>query len=128
MSDLPVKTERAGNVTTVSPKYSELADDTAIVCGAQTWCEHGNTRIEQLADGPHYAKEVCCDCGGVLRWLPKPATVTRNRLNGYRIARLAMCDRLTHWERNFIRGLPPRTKLSPRQQAIIDRLVETYLK
>src|SRR4029077_21284353 len=79
-------------------------DNSPLVCSAQNWCEHANTRIEYLASGPHHAKEICTDCGRVLRWLPKPATLERQELNAFRLVKLAMRRDLTHWERNFVRS------------------------
>jgi hypothetical protein len=104
-------------------------EDTPLVCAAQLCCEHEETRVAIEPPGSvHFAKEICLNCDRVLRWLPKPATVTRCRRNGLRLARLGMCDRLTHWERNFVLGISGRAKLSPKQQAIIDRLAATYLR
>lgn len=86
-------------------------------------------RIEILPPGSvHFGKEFCRDCDKVLRFLPKPETVERQKLNGFRLARLGMCGRLTNWERNFVRDVLRRRKLSPKQQAIVDRLVATYLE
>jgi hypothetical protein len=59
--------------------------------------------------------------------LPKPQTIERRRLNGCRLARLAVCD-LTSWERNFVTDVSQQKKVSRRQQAIIDELVATYLE
>jgi hypothetical protein len=126
--DPPLKTKRAGDLAATSPNCFGLADDSAIVCGSQTFCEHQNTRIEQLASGPHFAKEVCCDCDRVLRWLPKPVTVERCRLNGLRLVRLGMCRRLSTWERAFVHSVSQQRKLSPKQQQIVDRLAATYLE
>jgi hypothetical protein len=129
MSDPPLKTERAGSVTAASPKDSELADHSPLICGAQDECSHEETRVAIEPSGSvHFAREICSNCDRVLRFLPKRATVEPCRLNGYRLARLAMCNCLPHWERNFVRGVSGRNKLSLKQQAIIDRLSATYLK
>ena len=50
------------------------------------------------------------------------------KLNGFKLARLAMVDGLTTWERSFVRDVSQRRKLSPKQQQIIDRLCTDYLK
>jgi hypothetical protein len=50
------------------------------------------------------------------------------KFSGYRLARLAMCDRLSQWERNFVHDVSRRRKLTHRQQAIVDRLVATHLE
>ena len=82
-----------------------------------------------MPDGhTHHAREVCVACGAFTRWLPRPETVERRRLNGFRLAKLGMCPRLTKWEQHFVESVSWRQKLSPRQQEIVDRLVETYLE
>jgi hypothetical protein len=92
-------------------------------------CAHSATVIERMPEGHiHYAAESCADCGKFIRWLPRPENLERQRLNGVRLAKLAKCDRLTSWERHFIRDVSPRKKLSPRQQAIVDDLAATYLE
>ena len=45
MSDPPVKIKRTGDLAATSPNYFELPDHSAIVCSAQTWREHADTRI-----------------------------------------------------------------------------------
>jgi hypothetical protein len=67
-----------------------VCDPRPLVCAAQDHCEHSTTRIEQLANGPHFAKEICTDCGRVLRWIPKPQTIERQRFNALRLVKLAM--------------------------------------
>jgi hypothetical protein len=59
--------------------------------------------------------------------LPKPETVEERRLNAFRLTKLAMCDALTPWQRNFVCEVLPLRKLSPRQQAIVNELAATYL-
>jgi hypothetical protein len=92
-------------------------------------CAHKNTvTVREPPGRTHYSKEICIVCGRHLRWLPKPATLVRQRLNAFRLARLGMCGRLSHWERNFVAGILHRQKVSPKQQQIIDRLCREYLK
>jgi hypothetical protein len=92
-------------------------------------CEHCSTRIELCPPGyVHYAKEICTDCDGVLRWIPKPETLHARRLNALRLAKLARCAGLSSWDRAFVRSVSQRKKVSPRQQALIDRLSASYLK
>lgn len=55
------------------------------------------------------------------------ATQACQKFSGYRMARLAMCDRLSRWERNFVHDVSQHRKLTHRQQTIVDRLVATYL-
>src|SRR5262245_41248363 len=125
----PPVTKRAGDLATTSPNYSALDDDTPIFGGGQFWCNHNSTRIViEWPGSTHFAREVCLNCDRVLRWLPKPSTVQHRRLNAYRIAKLAMCDRLSAWERSFIKSISQRQKLSPKQEAVIERLAATYLR
>jgi hypothetical protein len=123
----PVKEKRGGHRVT-APNRFDVVDSTPLICGAQDECEHSSTRIEQLASGPHYAKEVCTDCGRVLRWIPKPTTPAHQRFNALRLVKLAMRPDLTHWEKNFVRSVSQLRKHSPKQQALLDRLVRQYLE
>jgi len=121
MTAPPFKPKRGGHFGT-TPSNFGLADRSAIVCSAQQECEHSETRIEQLANGPHHAKEVCSDCGQVLRFVPKPATIERQHTNAFRLAKLAMSPVLTSWERGFVKSVSQHRKLSPRQQDCLDRI------
>jgi hypothetical protein len=92
-------------------------------------CAHKNTvTVREPPGRTHYSREICIVCGRHLRWLPKPANVERQKLNAFRLARLAMCGRLTHWEKHFVAGISHRQKGSPKQQQIIDRLCREYLE
>jgi hypothetical protein len=57
----------------------------------------------------------------------KPQTLERRRLNAFRLAQLLMCD-LTRWELHFVADVAQRKRVSPKQQAIIDELVDRYLQ
>jgi hypothetical protein len=105
-----------------------VCDPKPLVCSAQDHCEHSSTRVEQLANGPHFAKEICTDCGRVLRWIPKPTTLARQRFNALRLVKLTMHSGLSPWERAFVDDISKRQKLSPKQQALLDRLVRQYLE
>jgi hypothetical protein len=91
---------------------------------AEGTCQHGRTRVELMPHGfPHHGRLVCTACGAFLGWATKPANVERQRLNGYRIAKLAMIEGLTDWELGFIKSIGAQRKLSPKQQGILDELV-----
>jgi hypothetical protein len=47
MNSPPTPTKRGGHFGTI-PNYSALVDPSPLICGAQTWPEHSNTRIELL--------------------------------------------------------------------------------
>ena len=51
----------------------------------------------------------------------------RERVNAFRLARLAMRPDLTGWERQFIRSVSEKKHLSPKQEALIARLVTQCL-
>jgi hypothetical protein len=107
---------------------AQLCDRAPLVCGAQDECEHSDTRIEILAPpSVHFGKEICRNCDRVLRWIPKPTTIARQRFNAFRLIRLAMCEGLSPWERSFVRDVSQRRKFSPKQLAIINRLCAQYL-
>ena len=92
-------------------------------------CAQSVTRTERLPDGSrHYARLTCAVCGRFLRWLPKPSTLARQKLNAFKLAKLAMCDRLNPWERRFVGDVLKLAKLSPRQQVRVERLCREYLE
>jgi hypothetical protein len=91
-------------------------------------CSHTSTVTLATPHGhAHYSAERCALCGAFLCWVPKPATIERQPFNAMRLARLAMCEALTNWERGFVASVSQRKKVSPKQQEIIDRLSVTYL-
>jgi hypothetical protein len=109
-------------------KLTGRAEDQSCYSKAQP-CEHRATVTERLPDGSlHYARLSCAICGAFLRWLPKPATIERQRLSAFRIARLAMCSELNSWEHDFVANISQQRKLSPRQQEVLDELVAKYLE
>jgi hypothetical protein len=124
MNGRPVKTKRAGDLAATSPNAFNPADDTAFVCCAQYECEHAETRVEILPPGSlHFGKEICRNCDRVLRFVPKPATAARLTTNAFRLAKLTMISpALTPWEQQFITSISRVKKLSPRQQAVLDRI------
>jgi hypothetical protein len=115
--------KRAGDLAADQPLQTFApADVTPLICAAQPWCEHTNTRIEQLASGPHHAKEICSDCERVLRWLPKPENVARRRVNAYRVAKMLMAPGLTRWQTKFLSSVSRQQKFSPKQTAGLERM------
>jgi hypothetical protein len=97
--------------------------------GPYSACEHSATVTERMPEGhAHYASKRCADCGAFICWLPKLETIERRRLNAFKLVKLVMCDRLTSWERHFVRDASQRKRVSPKQQEIIDRLCATYLE
>src|SRR5215472_2044657 len=112
-------------MNTTLPQW--CADDTPLVCGAQSWCEHEATRIVmEPPNSVHHAREICENCGRVLRWLPKPATIQQQQLNSYRIAKLALSQSLSSWERRFVQSLLLLRRLSPKQQGKLDELCDKF--
>jgi hypothetical protein len=93
-------------------------------------CLHEATRAVDMPPGSrHYKRLECANCGLFLRFIAKPETIERVRLNGYKLAQLTMCDRLNQFERSFIDSLAKagQTRLSPKQQAVFDRICMSYL-
>lgn len=92
-------------------------------------CTHSVTVTERLPDGsPHFSKEICIQCGAFVRWLPKPQNVERRTLNSFKLAKLAMVEGLSKWERSFVADISKRRKLSPKQEALVERLCREYLE
>lgn len=110
----------------VAQACAENVDDSPLFCGSY---KHLISRFQILPAGHrHFAAEQCSQCGCHLRWVPRPQNVERQRSNAFRLARLAMCDGLTHWERGFVASVAKQKKVSPKQQQIIDRLCADYLE
>jgi hypothetical protein len=77
-------------------KLTGLAEDNCGQHFAQA-CTHPATRTERLPDGSwHYARLTCAICGRFLRWLPRPETIERQKLNAFKLAKLAMCEGLSN--------------------------------
>ena len=111
------------------PKLAGLAQSNSGSAIAQHVCRHNTTPLEEMPPGSaHFAREVCVTCGCWLRWLPKPETVQRARLNAFRLARLGMCEGLSKWERSFVHHVSQQRKLSPKQEALVARLYAQYLE
>jgi hypothetical protein len=93
-------------------------------------CAHAATRNVILpAESRHYARLECAECGAFLKFLPKPENLERRQFNGFRLAKLQMCPSLNASERQFIQSLAKQgNKLSPKQQAVFDRICLTYLQ
>jgi hypothetical protein len=107
---------------------TQACDPVPLICSAQqNGCAHKLTVTRYAPCGIHFAKEVCLQCGAFIRWLPRPQTLERQRLNAFRLAKLAMCDRLSTWERGFVASVAKQKKLSPKQLAVLERLVRRYL-
>jgi hypothetical protein len=99
--------------------------------GALSQCAHNQAITELLPQGSkHYAKLRCATCGEHLRFLPKPENAERRKLNGYRLTKLQMAPSLNEWERQFVDSLAKlgNNKLSPKQQAVFDRIYADHLK
>lgn len=124
----PSKREGAYCSNAPIPKLTGLASNNSASSKAQA-CAHLATRTEQMpAGGAHYAREVCVECGRYVRWLPRPETVERQRVNAFSLAKLSMCEGLSDWERGFVRDVSRQRKLSPKQQALVERLAAEHLE
>jgi hypothetical protein len=125
----PPKREGALLQAPASQKLLRLAQSNSRSRFAQHVCTHKSTvAVREPPGGIHFAREICAVCGHFIRWSAKPANVKRQKLNGFKLARLGMCDRLNPWERNFVHHVSQQTKLSPRQQVLVARLCTQYLE
>jgi hypothetical protein len=92
-------------------------------------CKHGATRVALMPQGHmHYGREICAICGRFLKWVSKPETVVRQKLCAFKLAKLAMHPGLSKWERNFVSDVSNYRRLSPRQEEVVEKLVEQYLE
>ena len=109
-------------------KLTGLSQSNSGVALAQA-CKHRATVTQQEPRGAtHFSREICLECGAFVRWLPRPETIERERVNAFRLARLGMCGGLSKWERSFVHHVSQQRKLSPRQQLVLVRLCAQYLE
>jgi hypothetical protein len=110
-------------------KLLRLAESNSRSRSAQHVCAHKSTVAVREPPGEiHFARQICAVCGHHLRWLPRPETIERQRLNAFRLAKLAMRPGLSRWERSFVHHVSQQRKLSPRQQVLVARLCTQYLE
>jgi len=96
---------------------------------ASAYCIHNAKTLILPAESRHYARLECADCGAFLKFLPRPENVERRKFNGFRLAKLQMQPGLNSWERDFVASVARQgNKFAPKQQAVFDRLCETYLQ
>lgn len=92
-------------------------------------CQHRIALVEQLPGGhAHHQREFCGECGAFLKWGAKFENLQRQAGNSFAIARLSMCSLLSSWESEFLASIAQQRRLSPKQQQILERLVEKYLE
>ena len=92
-------------------------------------CSHSATLIQRLPEGEfHYGAQRCAACGAFVDWVAKPENIARRRLIAAYVARLLTVKGLASWEATFLHSVSQRKKLSPRQRAVLDRLVTQYLE
>jgi len=88
-------------------------------------CLHNRKQLELTPNGPHYGKLICLDCGAFAGWAPKPETIERAKTN------LAIFERLravvlTDWEKEFLLSVEKQGRLSPKQQACLDKIAKQH--
>jgi hypothetical protein len=107
-----------------------VSDHASTVVADCADCAHSRTHVETLPPGSyHYGRIICADCGKQLCWQPHPRNVEIRQRNANNLRELLGNDRLTDWERDLCQGLSQlkNLRLSPRQQALLNGLVERYL-
>lgn len=89
-------------------------------------CEHPNTRFVETPELTHHGKDTCVDCGAFVRWVPKPANVTRDAEN-MRVIHELWKKPLTAWEKEFCMTLERKGRgFSPKQLVILEKLKSAY--
>lgn len=91
-------------------------------------CCHSNpVEILEPRSSPHYARRVCPKCKKFLAWVPKPETIERRKENSIILTQLSKIT-LPAWERRFVRELATHSNITPKQQAQLYLLRDTYLQ
>jgi hypothetical protein len=108
------------------PKLTGLPQSKSSFAQRQA-CRYGTTRVEQMPKGYfHHAALRSAFCSVFLGWAPKPSTVARRRLNACMLAKLAMCEGLSDWERGSLANVSKLAKLSPRQEMVLGRIYRQF--
>ena len=125
----PEKRDGAPTYNAPLPNLNLPRTSSAFHASPQAACKHQATVTQQEPPGtPHYSREVCLQCGAFLRWLPSPKTIERQKLNAFKLTKLSMHPDLNDWERDFLKSISAQKHLSPKQQAVLDKLVAKYLE
>ena len=115
-----------------TPKLTGLALDTpghAFTQVRDRTCRHRFRRVEFMPAGHiHHAKETCDDCGAFLGSASKLENLERASFNLFKLSKLAMHPGRSDWERRFIKSLQVQKNLSPKQQAVLERLAAKCLE
>lgn len=85
----------------------------------------GDTRINLLhqpAGSVHYASRRCATCDVHRGWEPRPQNREKQSQRQERIARLLRSGKLTDWESIFLESIDGAKKLSPKQEACLERI------
>jgi hypothetical protein len=93
-------------------------------------CPHTETYYDILPIGSyHFASERCACCNAFRGWVPRPTNRARRKLIAAQLSKLAVCERLSAWERRFVANVSKQQgKLSPRQSEVVNKLVTQYLE
>ena len=124
----PPGKEEGASPNAPTPKLTRLALDNSGHTFAQVSGHSNTVTVQEPSGSTYFAKEICPRCGAFLGWLPSPRTIERRTLNGFKLAKLAMVDSLSDWERGFVHDISKLAKLFPKQLRIVDRLAAQNLK
>lgn len=64
----------------------------------------------------HYGQIVCRQCGQWLRWMPDPDITREFDIRKLIIKEALKCDRVTSWERFFLKSIEDRRFLTSKQE------------
>lgn len=93
----------------------------------ETQCQHHRLDVVETPEGPHYAKEVCADCGRFIKWLPKPENLQKIKDTQDRLRILWKYHDLTAWEKQFLMSIEKAgCRCSPKQQAVLESIWSKY--
>lgn len=89
-------------------------------------CNHEWVTLTLTPHLRHYGKETCQQCGRFVRWIPKPETLERMKVNAEKISALKTKP-LGEWEKGFLLSLEKQGRhFSPKQQSKLDELIIRY--
>jgi hypothetical protein len=104
-----------------------IESDHASTVALVTNCPHSRSHVELIQGNSHHSHAICSDCCQHLYYMAKPSNTERRKQNAINIQKLLDSNRLTEWENGFCQGIHHNQRLTPRQNALLDQLVNKYL-
>lgn len=90
------------------------------------FCNSDNLTSQTNLSGMHWGSLHCGNCGRHLTWLQNPDITAQFEQRQSLIQRAFESDRLTSWERFFLKNVQGSRHLSPKQEQKYQQIMERH--